>query len=89
MVEIIADPDQEKTVFFVNSSILHYAECCVVTGEIYDIEIEGCSGEWKEKWRKYTSRYAQAIHEIDPPALADERALHACIVESMRAEYGL
>ncbi len=89
VVVVIADPEREKEVIFVNSSIQHYAECCVVTEEIYDIEIEGCAGERKEKGRKYTTRYEQAIRDIDPPALSDEKTWHAHMLNNVRAEYGL
>ena len=90
VVAVLTGPEQENAVLFANSSILHYAECCIVTDDLWDMEIEqGCAGERKEALQKYIAKYEQAIREIDPPALADNRTWYARQVRNMKAEWSI
>ena len=78
VVVVIADSDQENVVYFTSSSICHYAECCVVMGEIWDAEVEqGHASFPSPAWDTFIAKYEQAIRAVDPPALADERTWYA------------
>lgn len=85
VVVVIADSERENQVFFYNSSIQHYAECCVVTGEVWDVEIEqGHASFPSPAWDKFVAKYEQAIRAIDPPALANERTLYARKIANLK-----
>jgi hypothetical protein len=85
VVVVLAVPDEDKVVFFENSSIRQYAECLLAWGEI-------CEAIEKEDayfpslaWDEYIAKYEQAICKIDPQALADESTWYSREINNLKA----
>ena len=89
VVVVIADAERENEVFFYHSSILHYAECCVIDDTSWEVEIEQRQTSFPfPALDNYIASYEQAVREIDPLSLADD-TWDARQRRNMRAEYGL
>jgi hypothetical protein len=85
VVVVIANPDYEKIVLFANSSIQHYAECCIVAEEIWHERARDHVYFPSPEWDKFIAKYEQAIRAIDPLALADESTWHAREMRNLKA----
>lgn len=85
VVVVIANPEYQKDVFFVNSSIQHFAECCAILGKIWDEKIEqGHASFPSPAWDEFMAQYEQAIRDIDPPALTDDTTWSARRIKNLK-----
>lgn len=82
MVVVMADPEYESVVFFANSSIQHFAECCVAVDKIGDEEIEQSHAGYPSP--EWVARYEQVLLNIDPPMLVDDTTWSARRIKNLK-----
>ena len=85
VVVVIAVPDEDKVVFFENSSIWQHAECFLAWGEICEATEQEGAYFPSPAWDDYIATYEQTICAIDPQALANESTWQARKIKNLKA----